>query len=303
MTKKLVIGFLIGILVVIGLDVWVGMRQNVPAKQPTDIQVTQPSEIKSSPASKLPEVVAKSLEGTKGTYAVYIKHFKTGEEFWLRGDRIFEVGSLYKLWVMATVFDQIEKGKLSMDDKLSGNIADLNNFFGISEEEAELTTGTINTTVAGALEQMITISHNYAAMLLLQKVSAPTVRTLLSDNGFTVSNISNPPRSSADEIAQFLEKMYLLKLVSPQASFDMLAILKRQTFNEGLPKYLPENQVVAHKTGDIDQFKHDAGIVYTNKGDYLIVVLSQSDSPFGAQERIAQLSKNVFDYFNASVSR
>ena len=79
----------------------------------------------------------------------------------------------------------------------------------------------------------------------------------------------------------------------------MLGFLKGQQLNDVLPKYLPENIVVAHKTGNIDAFDNDAGIVYGPKGDYIIVLLSESDNPAGAEDRMAQLSKAVYDYFNS----
>ncbi len=79
----------------------------------------------------------------------------------------------------------------------------------------------------------------------------------------------------------------------------MLEILKRQRINDRIPKYLPDDLEVAHKTGELDGFKHDAGIVYTPKGDYLFIALSKSTSPAQAAERIALLSKEVYAYFDA----
>ena len=77
----------------------------------------------------------------------------------------------------------------------------------------------------------------------------------------------------------------------------MIGILSENKLNEGLPKYLPAGTKIAHKTGEIEGYKHDAGIIFTPKGDYLIVVMSNTDSPYGAEERIAILSKAVFEYF------
>lgn len=78
----------------------------------------------------------------------------------------------------------------------------------------------------------------------------------------------------------------------------MIDILKKQTLNEKLPKYLPQGTLIAHKTGEIDYLSHDGGIVFSKKGDYVIVVMTEADSPSGVEERIAQISKNVFNYFD-----
>ena len=77
----------------------------------------------------------------------------------------------------------------------------------------------------------------------------------------------------------------------------MLQLLKIQKLNNKIPRYLPKDTVVAHKTGELDPFTHDAGIVYTPNGNYIIVVLSKSDDPDLAENRIADISKNVFNYF------
>ncbi len=77
----------------------------------------------------------------------------------------------------------------------------------------------------------------------------------------------------------------------------MLVLLKKQRLNEKIPKYIPEGIAIAHKTGELDLFSHDAGIVYTPKDTYIIVVLSENDFRTEANEQIANISKNVYNYF------
>ena len=89
----------------------------------------------------------------------------------------------------------------------------------------------------------------------------------------------------------------LEKLADEQYTGLMVDLLKGQKLNEKLPKYLPKGTAVAHKTGEIGWFSHDVGIVYSPSGDYIIVVLSESESPAGANDRIAQVSKAVYEYF------
>lgn len=234
-----------------------------------------------SPFSKLEITVNKALEGSKGTYGIMVKNLETGENFKKNSDQVFESGSLYKLEVMAEVFRQIEKGQIDETEVLTGDVADLNREFNILQEEAELTGGIISLTVKDALEQMITISHNYAAYLLTKKAKI--------SGGLETTT----PQKTAD----FLEKLYKGELANATSSAAMRNLLKNQKLNEGLPKYLPKEIIVAHKTADIGFYSHDAGIVYTPKGNYIIVVLSQSNNPYGAQERISLISKAVFDFF------
>jgi len=79
----------------------------------------------------------------------------------------------------------------------------------------------------------------------------------------------------------------------------MISILKDQTLNQKLPKYLPAGTGIAHKSGELDEYSHDTGIVYAPWGEYIIVALSKSADPQIASETIAQISKDVYDYFKA----
>lgn len=244
--------------------------------------------------------VEKELEGTKGSYAIAIKNLKTGESYFLNEGQFFDSGSIYKLWVMAAAFRQIQAGSLKEDDQLSSTIENLNKKFNISSESAELKGGSINLSVKSALNQMITISHNYAALLLSEKIKLSSVAKFLSDNGFKQSKVGlegDAPQTTASDIALFWEKLYKKELADEENTNKMLDLLKNQQLNNKLPKNLPEGISIAHKTGELGYLTHDAGIVFTGKGDYIIVVLSESDYPPGAEEKIADISKVVYEYF------
>lgn len=247
----------------------------------------------------LKDVIDNSLKDSQGTYGIVVKNLKTGEYYYLNENKVFDPGSLYKLWVMAVTFQQLEKGTITDSEVLSQYIQELNNQFGIPSDAAELTDGAITLTVKDALEQMITISHNYAALLLIEKIGRPSIQDFLKNYGFSASKTGDAVETTPKEIAVFLEKLYKGEFANPENTAKMIDLLKRQTKNEKLPKYLPVGTEIAHKTGEIDYFSHDAGTIYTPKGDYIIVVLSESDSPPGAEERIAEISKNVFRYFES----
>lgn len=248
-------------------------------------------------ASQLSEVVEKELRGTQGTYSVAIKNLKTGESYFLNADKKYDSASLYKLWTMATVFQEIERGNINPEKRIFYDITEINNRFDIATESAELTEGTFSMSVKDALTQMITISHNYAALSLTLEVGLTDVSKFLKDNGFSQSSTKSPPQTTATDILRFYEKLYAGELGSSESSMQMVTLLKRQQLNDRIPKYLPEGVEVAHKTGELGFVKHDAGIVYSDAGDYIIVLMSETASPLGAAEREALLSKDVYEYF------
>lgn len=249
-----------------------------------------------SPA--LRKVVKRALFAAPGEYHIYIKHFASGESYAQNSNEVIMAGSLYKAWLAVAVLDEIRFGRLSETETLSESIAELNEWAGLSPGQAELADGTATFTVLRALEQMITVSHNYSAFLLTRKVGNPKVQKMLKKNGLTNIHFVRPPTTSALEMSRFLEKAYRGKFFPEDYSQKLRDLLAGNNLNAGLPKLLPPGTRVEHKTGELNDFKHDCGIVYSKKGDYVICIMTETNDPKLAEARIALISKAVFDYFN-----
>jgi len=236
--------------------------------------------------SNLSRAVDSAMNGAQSTYGIVIKNFKTKEAYFSNEKREFVPGSLYKLWVAKEAYKRVANGELKIDDEITENIADLNNYYGISDEEAEFTEGVYSMTVGEAINQMITISHNNSALALAKKLGMKNTLAVVTPL----------------QVANFFEDLYAGKMVNATFSGQLLTILKKQENKDMISKLLPDGVVVAHKTGNVATFMHDAGIVYSPKGDYILVVLSDGDFPPGAKDRIAKVSKAVFDFFMAEPS-
>ncbi|MBI2442456.1 MAG: serine hydrolase [Candidatus Levybacteria bacterium] len=287
---------------IVCIGVWV-LFQGVGVLLSSKKNITSPLVLLSpsqSPVS-LAHAINQTLTNTDGQYGIVVKNLQTGEHFAQLEHTSFDAASLYKLWVMAVVYEQISTNRLREDQKLKEDVVTLNEKFDIASESAELTEGEIELTVEEALEKMITVSDNYAAFLLVAKVRLATIASFLKTNGFLESKVGTSggsPVSTASDIALFFEKLYRGQLGTTEATEKMIALLKRQRLNGKLPKHLPEETVIVHKTGELDQFSHDAGIVYAPAGAYIIAVLSKTSDRVEADEQIAYVSKAVFEYFS-----
>ncbi|CAN5202173.1 hypothetical protein BH11PAT1_BH11PAT1_7650 [soil metagenome] len=249
----------------------------------------------------LTTAVEDALIGTEGSYGIVIKNLNTNEWFGKNAHHSYKAGSLYKLWVLAAVYQQIQEGKLHKEMRLSEQVTVLNKKFEIAPQYAEKKEGTVSYTIGEALDQMITISDNYAALLLLNKIGTPSIVNFLKAQGFSESKtgvLGKAPVTSPFDMSQYFEKLVQGKLANEVSTTEMLSLLKRQKLNEKMPKYIPDEIVIAHKTGELDEVTHDAGIVYEPRGEYIFVALSESDSREQANERIANVSKNVYEYFS-----
>ena len=147
---------------------------------------------------------------------------------------------------------------------------------------------------------MITISDNYSALLLIDKVKLDNVTRFLTENNFNdsrVGTLNDNPKTSARDIAAFFDKLYHDRLGDEPASKEMLELLKKQQLNSKIPKNIDENVVIAHKTGELGGISHDGGIVYGEKSDYVIVILSSTNNSLGANAKIVEISSQVYEYF------
>ena len=145
---------------------------------------------------------------------------------------------------------------------------------------------------------MITVSDNYAALTLVQRIGSKNISDFLVRNNFSDSEFSSPPLTSARDISNFYETLYKGKFINKAASKEMMEILKKQEINDRIPKYLPGGVVTAHKTGELFGYKHDAGIIFSKRGDLIIVVLTNTIDPTAAAENIAVFSRDIYSFID-----
>lgn len=246
--------------------------------------------------SDLQAVIERALDGEEGQYGVAIKHLVSGEEAVDNANHQFAAASLYKLAVFYAAYLKRDRGELSFEEVL-----DMTPEAGVLTEDEGPSIpigGVIG--VADALYEMITVSDNSSAILLLQRIGPDTVNALASALGLgqTEVGVGDLALTSPQDILVLLEHIYRGGEPTAQAREEMICTLLQQTINDRLPRYLPSGTPIAHKTGNLGDVIHDAGIVYAPSGPYAIVVMAEEvpDSDRGA-EAIARLSKAVYDYF------
>jgi beta-lactamase class A len=253
-----------------------------------------PSPTPSIMLESLKSTVSAELADRSGTYSVYYRNLKNGESFSVDAHRVYTAASLYKLWVMAAVYEQIRLGTIAEDEVLSQSVEYLNRQNDIDPADADLKTGAVTMTVKTALKQMITVSHNYAALLLTDRLGYTTLKEFPVKHGFRETTFGEP-KTTAFDAGLFMEKLYAGTLIDSGYSGKMLELLSNQKKTNKIPLLLPKKITVANKTGELGMYSHDAGIIYTEHGDYILVVMSETTAPKNAESVIATLSKKIYD--------
>jgi beta-lactamase class A len=249
---------------------------------------------------------------------LYYRDLATGDSLTVGSDVRFHAASTMKIPVMIQLFRDRDAGLLSLDD----SVTITNTFRSIvdsSPYQLDVTDDSDSslykrlgqrTSIRQLIELMETVSSNLATNLLIAKVDAKranaTAHALGADSILVLRGVEDGKAyraglnntTTARDLGMLLAAIANGNAASAASCREMLAILGRQQFNEGIPAGLPPGTTVYHKTGWIGQVVyHDAALIEPpNGGRYVLVVLTgaiQKDAD--AHAAVRDLSKLVFD--------
>ena len=233
-------------------------------------------------ATTLEDRIQNAIAGFQGNVWIYAKNLDTGKEYSLRGDEQTRTASTIKLAIMAETFHQVAQGKLHWDDPVELTKEKKQGGTGVLFEFSDGTKIDLQT----ALHLMIVVSDNTATNVVLDKVGTDNVNDFMDSLGLAdlkvmrkiggglESKAYSDPRNklfglgrcSPHQMARLIEMMERGELVSKEASAEMINILKRQQYKDGIGRGEPDTIPVASKSGALDRFRADVGVVYTRRG-------------------------------------
>jgi beta-lactamase class A len=239
-----------------------------------------------------------------------------GGELQIHADDTFHAASTMKVPVLMELFRQAEEKALSLDDRIAiknefPSLVDGSPFTLKVADDSETTLYRRlgeRVTIRELARLMITESSNLATNLLIERVTAAKVSALMERLGAKEVRVLRGVEDTlayrrgmnntltARGLMKILVRLADRDVVSKQASEEMLAILRGQKFNEGIPAGLPAGVPVAHKTGSFSGVYHDAAIVEPPRGKpFVLVVLTRGikDEP-RAHKLVADISRTLY---------
>lgn len=144
----------------------------------------------SSELSKLRSEIVKISREVKGQMGIYIKHVESGRELAIDADKIFPLGSVFKIPVMMEVFRQANEGIISMDERLILENRNLCIGSGILQY---LSPGT-EFSVKDLVTLMIIATDNTASEILWKRIGIQRVNMLIRELGLAKTSIYLPWR-------------------------------------------------------------------------------------------------------------
>ena len=249
---------------------------------------------KTSAPQTLDDRVKAEIGDFKGNVWVYAKNLDNGKEYSFRGEEKVRTASTIKLPIMTEVFHQVEQGKIKWTDEFVVPNMRKEAGSGILFEFSEGTKIDLRT----ATNLMIVISDNFATNLILDKISQNNVNDFMRSLGLKntlslrkiggggdakeydepLNKLFGIGVSTPKDMVTLLEKLERGEVVSKAASAEMIAILKRQQYTDGIGRNLLDTVPIASKSGALDRLRSDVGIVYTRRGR-IAMAITTDDNP------------------------
>jgi beta-lactamase class A len=235
----------------------------------------------------------------------------------IEADRVFHAASTMKVPVLVELERQAAAGELTLADTLVvhnafRSLADGSPFALDPADDSELDLYRREGEAVSLRDLAflaITESSNLATNLLVDRLGATRISDAMADLGAPSLVVRRGVEDdaawragsnntvTASGLATLLLALARRHLVSREASDEMLAILRAQAFNEGIPAGLPADVRVAHKTGSITDLYHDAAIVESpGAPPYVLVVLTDGlDETHAAPALVASIARVVHE--------
>ena len=245
------------------------------------------------------------LRGYPGVAGVSVIDLKTGERLSIRGDETYPSASLIKVAVLVTLLDEVNKGTIRLDERMSLLARDRVGGSGVLQYMGS----GLNLTVGDAAYLMITLSDNTATNILLDHLDVKTVWAKMEALGLPHTKIHSKTfrLTTPNETARLFEMLYRGRAVSPAMDSLAIEMLKQNQDFTKLVRWLPDTVSAAHKTGEVDQARSDCGIVYAPQNPFIACVMTREnretsyapDNP--ANLLMARVGLAVFRHYNPGV--
>ena len=220
----------------------------------------------------------------------------------INGGSPFASASTIKVPVLVALFQDIDRGKVSLDEMLVMRQDLIAGGSGNMQYEEPGTQYSVLETAT----RMIIISDNTATNMLIERLGgADALNQRFLEWGLATTIINNPlpdltgtNKTSPEDLSTLLIAVEEGKLISLRSRDRLFQIMRRTRTNTLLPEGLEEDAIIAHKTGDIRSVLGDTGLVDMPNGKrYVISVLvKRPDNDPKAKELIQKISGIAYQH-------
>lgn len=244
-------------------------------------------------ASQIPDI----------TPGVFVVDLDSNNYVEVNGTRSFPAASTIKVPVLVALLQDVDSGKVRLDETLEMLESDL------AEGSGDMQFQPVGTTysVLETAELMITISDNTATNMLIRRLGGiEAMNQRFRSWGMTNTVLRNPladlggtNTTSPRELTDLLVKVSQGNLLSIRSRDRLMSIMQGTVTRTLIPAGVADDRaIIAHKTGTIDNMVGDTGIVDMPNGKRFIVtvLMERPIDDERAQELIRQMCNEIYNY-------
>ncbi len=247
----------------------------------------------------LKQSIQSYIDTQRGQFAVYVYDFQSASELGISSETPMYAASSIKVPVVLYLYTQAARGNLSLDETVSYQPSlDYSTGSGVIQYTAAAGNRYSLRTLGNLA---ITISDNTATKMLIRRLGLDDIRSFMASLGGAVLFPNGRWESTARDLGLYMRAARRFAEENPDLGGTFLYDLSHTITNEGIPQSLPEGVRVAHKVGAAGTVATDAGIVFLNRGPYVLSVLTKGvgDTEVPGFNAIGRISKMVYDYMTS----
>ena len=261
--------------------------------------------------------ITELLNSQKGDFAIAFKNLSDGKTILINENEEFHAASTMKTPVMIEAFKKSFENEISLDDTIlvknefksivDRSLFKLSSFDDSDKKTYEKIGGYLS--LRELIYDMITISSNFATNLVIDYIGHEDINKSMRDLGakdinvlrgvedIKAFNVGLSNTTTALDLLKIYENLALGKVINSSLSEEMVDILKKQKYDDIIPKYLPKSIEVAHKDGWINGVRHDSGIVFLDGNTtYVLVLLSKNlEDEIKGADLLAKVSLEIYN--------
>ena len=218
--------------------------------------------------------IAAELYCYQGKMSVFVDDLQ-GHTVEVGADEEFETASTIKAFILAALYLQAQRGKADLAEEIT---YEQSQFVDGSGMLRALGVGA-KLKVKDTATMMIICSDNIATNMIIDYLGLDTINACIRELGFAHTVLHNPLHfdryrrlgtTTPRDYAALFARIAKGKLVSREASAEMLSILRQQHYNTMLTHDFPQYYLDCEET-----CRNDGGIVHTPYGEYVIVLMNK----------------------------
>jgi beta-lactamase class A len=234
---------------------------------------------------------------SRGQMAAEAIELQSGATAAVDASRAYPAASLFKLPILLEVLAAEDAGELDPNRQVEIRPEDWTDGSGVLQARIG-----DKLSVRELTSLMIDQSDNIAALVLLDVLGVDGANSMAARLGLHATHVVDhragevgDHSTSAADMAMLMFELATGQAVNQRVSEQALSLLEGKQSVSWLTGELPFWVKVAHKWGDLPDARHDAGIVFSPRGAYVIVVLTQDAAPDESAEEIGRVSRGVYD--------